>query len=112
MTDVANFGEFQKAGQKGFEAAVDTYGRFNKAFQALAARTTENAKKAFEDSVHTFEQIMSAKSVEQVIEIQTQYVKRAYDNFVAEVSKFSEWYSVVIQDASKPVAQPIKKKVA
>jgi len=55
---------------------------------------------------------MSAKSVEQVIEIQTQYVKRAYDNFVAEVSKFSEWYSGVIQDASKPVAQPIKKKVA
>ena len=105
MTDVANFGEFQKAGQKGFEAAVDTYG-------ALAARATENAKKAFEDSVHTFEQIMSAKSVEQVIEIQTQYVKRAYDNFVAEVSKFSEWYSGVIQDASKPVAQPIKKKVA
>ena len=112
MTDVANFGEFQRVGQKGFEAAVESYGRFNRAFQALAARTTENAKKAFEDTVHTFEQIMNAKSVEQVVEIQSQYLQRAYDNFVAEVSKFGEWYAGVVQDASKPVAQPVKKKGA
>jgi hypothetical protein len=110
MTDVANFGEFRKVGQKGFEAAVDTYGRFSRAFQALASRTSENAKRAFEDSVHTFEQIMGAKSVQQVIEIQSQYVQRAYNNFVAEVSKFGEWYADVVEDASKPVERPIKKK--
>jgi hypothetical protein len=98
-------------GQKGFEAAVDSYGKFNRAFQAFANRATENAKKAFEDTFHTFEQIMNAKSVEQVVELQSQYLQRAYDNFVAEVSKFSEWYAGVMQDASKPLAQPNKKKV-
>src|SRR5262245_40909199 len=64
--------------------------QFSRAFQALAARSTENTKKAFEDSVSTFEQIMNAKSAEQVVEIQSQYLRRAYDNFVAEVSKFGE----------------------
>jgi phasin family protein len=108
MTDVADFAEFQKAGQKGFEAAVDSYGRLNRAFQALAARTTENAKKAFEDTTRTWEQLISAKSIEQVIEIQSQYAKRTYDNFVAEVSKFGEWYADVVQDASKPVEQAVK----
>jgi hypothetical protein len=120
MTDVANFSEFQKVGQKGFEAAVDIYGKFNRAVQALAARTTENAKRAFEDTFHTFEQIMNAKSVEKVLEVQSQYVQRAYDNFVAEVSHFGEWYTGLVRDASKPgeqpnkkpVEQPIKKKVA
>jgi phasin family protein len=112
MTDVAHFAEFQKAGQKGFEAAVDSYARFNRAFQALATRTAENAKKAFEDTFSTFEQIMNAKSVERVVELQSQYLQRAYENFVAEVSKFGEWYAGVVQDASKPVAQSIKKKVA
>jgi hypothetical protein len=112
MTDLANFAEFQKVGQKGFEAAVDSYGRFNRAVQALAARSTENAKKAFEDTFRTFEQIMNAKSVEQVVEIQSQYLRRAHDNFVAEVSKFGDWYADTIQDASKPVAPPIKKKIA
>jgi hypothetical protein len=47
-----------------------------------------------------------------VIEIQSQYAKRTYDNFVAEVSKFGEWYADVVQDASKPAAQAIKKKIA
>jgi N-glycosylase/DNA lyase len=60
MTDVANFVEFQKVGQRGFEAAVESYGRFNRAVQALAARTTENAKKAFEDTTRTWEQLIGA----------------------------------------------------
>jgi hypothetical protein len=111
MGDVA-YGEFQKVGQRGFEAAVDAYEKWHRAFQALATRTTENAKKAFEDTTHTFEQLLSAKSLEQVIEIQSQYAKRTYDNFVAEASKLGEWYVGLIQNASKPVAQPIKKKVA
>ena len=55
---------------------------------------------------------MNAKSVEQVVELQSQYVQRAYNNFVAEASKFGEWYAGVVRDASKPVEQPIKKKVA
>jgi len=112
MTDVANFGDFQRVGQKGFEAAFDAYVKFNRAFQALATRTTENAKKAFEDTTRTFEQLLGAKSIEQVIEIQSQYAKRAYDNFVAEASKLGEWYVGLVQDASKPVEQPIKKKIA
>jgi len=74
MTDVA-YGEFQKVGQRGFEAAVDAYENWHRAFQALATRTTENAKKAFEDTTRTFEQLLGAKSIEQVIEIQSQYAK-------------------------------------
>lgn len=70
------------------------------------------AKKAFEDTTRTWEQIVGAKSIEQVIEIQSQYAKRTYDNFVAEASKFGEWYVGLVQDASKPVEQAVKKKVA
>jgi phasin family protein len=99
-------------GQKGFEAAVESYGRFNRGFQALAARTTENAKKAFEDTTRTWEQLIGAKSIEQVIEIQSRYVKRMYDNSVAEASKLGEWYVGLVQDASKPVEQAVKKKLA
>jgi hypothetical protein len=107
-----SFAEFQRVGQKGFEAAVDSYARFNRAFQAFATRTADNSKKTFEDTFSTFEQIMNAKSVERVVELQSQYLQRAYENFVAEVSKFGDWYAGMMRDASKPVEQPIKKKVA
>jgi len=120
MTDIANFAEFQKLGQNGFDAAVHSYSEWNKALQALATRLTENTKKAFEDTTRTWEQIVGAKSIDQVIDIQSQYAKRAYDNFVAEASKLGEWYVSLVQDASKraeeavknPVEQSIKRKVA
>jgi hypothetical protein len=113
MSDFAKFGEeFQKLGQKGFDAAVHSYETGHKALQTLATRITENAKKAFEDTTRTFEQIVGAKSFEQVIEIQSQYVKRTYDNFVAEASKLNEWYVAFVRDASKPFEQAAKVKKA
>jgi hypothetical protein len=117
MSDVARIGdEFQKFGQKGFDAAVHSYGEWNKALQTLATRITENSKKAFEDSTRTWEQLVGAKSIEQVIEIQSQYAKRSYDNFVAEASRLGEWYVSFVQNAArqfeKPVEQLVKKKVA
>jgi hypothetical protein len=113
MTDVANFAEFQKVGQKGFDAAVHSYGEWNKALQTLATRITENTKKAFEDSTRTWEQLVGAKSIEQVIEIQSQYAKRSYDNFVAEASRLGEWYVSFVQDASRPfdkTLEPVSKR--
>jgi hypothetical protein len=116
MTDFAGFGdEFQKIGQKGFDAAVHSYGEWNKALQALATRVTENTKKGFEDATRTWEQLVGAKSIEQVIEIQSQYAKRTYDNFVAEASKLGEWYVSFVQDASKSFEKPFeaaKKRAA
>ena len=40
-----------------------------------------------QDTARTWEQPIGAKSVEQVIGIQSQYAKRAYDAYVAEASK-------------------------
>ena len=37
------------------------------------------SKKAFEDGTRAFEQLIGAKSVEQAIEIQSQYAKKAFE---------------------------------
>jgi hypothetical protein len=103
MTDAVKIGEtFQKLSQEGFDAAVQSYSEAQKGFRALANRVTENNKKAFEDTTHAFEQLLGAKSLEQVIEIQSQYAKRAYDNYVAEASKLTELYVEVLRSATKP----------
>ena len=84
------FEEFQKVGKDGFDAAVRSFGEMNKAFQAIAAEVTDYSKKAFEDSTRAFEQLIGAKSIEQAIEIQSQYAKKAYDTYVAGMSKIGE----------------------
>ncbi len=106
------FEEFQKVGKDGFDATVRSFGEVNKGFQAIAAEITDYSKKAFEDSTRAFEQLIGAKSIEQAIEIQSQYAKKAYDAYVAEMSKLGEMYVGLAKDAYKPVEAAFTKKVA
>jgi hypothetical protein len=104
------FEDFQKVGKDGFDAAVRSFGEVNKGFQAIAAEVTDYSKKAFEDSTRAFEQLIGAKSVEQAVEIQSQYAKKAYDTYVTEVSKLGEMYAGLAKDAYKPVEAAFTKK--
>ncbi|MEX1059824.1 MAG: phasin family protein [Methyloceanibacter sp.] len=106
------FEEFQKVGKDGFDAAVRSFGEMNKGFQAIAAEVTDYSKKAFEDSTRAFEQLIGAKSIEQAVEIQSQYAKKAYDTYMAEMSKIGEMYVGLAKDAYKPVEAALAKKVA
>jgi phasin family protein len=106
------FEEFQKIGKDGFDAAVRSFGEVNKGFQAIAAEVTDYSKKAFEDGTRAFEQLIGAKSIQQAVEIQSQYAKKAYDTYVAEMSKLGEMYVGLAKDAYKPVEVALSKKVA
>ena len=106
------FEEFQKVGKDGFDAAVKSFGEMNKGFQAIAAEVTDYSKKAFEDGTRAFEQLIGAKSVEQAVEIQSTYAKKAYDTYIAEMSKLGEMYVGLAKDAYKPVEAALSKKAA
>jgi phasin family protein len=101
--------ESQKFGKEGFDAALRSYGELNKGFQVIAAKATDYTKKSFEDATRAFEQLLGAKSIEQAIEIQSAYAKKAYDAWVAEATKLSELYVNLARDAYKPVEQAVKK---
>ena len=106
------FEDFQKVGKDGFDAAVKSFGEMNKGFQAIAAEVTDYSKKAFEDGTRAFEQLIGAKSVEQAVEIQSTYAKKAYDTYIAEMSKIGEMYAGLARDAYKPVETTLTKKVS
>jgi hypothetical protein len=97
MTDYTDFTKF---GTEGFMKAV---GDWNKSWQAIAAEMTDYSKRAFEDGTSTFQQLASAKSIEQAFEIQQSYAKRAYDDYMHQMSKLGSMYSSMAKDAYKPV---------
>ena len=61
------------------------------------------------DGTRAFEQLLGAKSFEQVIEIQSQYARMAYEAHVAELSKLGEMYASLTRNAYKPVEQVAAK---
>jgi phasin family protein len=104
--------DFQKMGKDNYDAMVRSYGDLNKGFQAIAASWAEFSKRSFEDATRAWEQMIGAKSLESAMEIQTNYAKNAYDNWMAEMSKIGEMYSSTARDAYKPVEKTMEKHKA
>ena len=88
-----NFEDFQKLNQSNVDATMKVFGEWNKGWQAIAAEMTDYTKRSFEESTATFEKLLSVKSVEQAIEIQTGFAKRAYDGYMHQLSKLGGMYA-------------------
>ncbi|WP_296201775.1 phasin family protein [uncultured Hyphomicrobium sp.] len=100
---INNLQDIQKISQTNVDTALKIFGDWNKGWQAIAAEMTDYSKRAFEDGTATFEKLVSAKSVEQAVEIQTSLAKRAYDDYMHQLSKIGGMYSSLAKDAYKPV---------
>ena len=104
--------EYQRLSKDSFDAATRSFGEVNKGFQAIAAEMTDYSKRTFDDVFRAWEQLLTAKSLDQVIEIQSQYAKKAYDTHMSEMSKLGEMYVSLARNAYKPVEQAVAKKAA
>ena len=111
MSDEANrMGhQAQERVQSGFEAAGRSFSEANRGFQALAAEMMNYSKAAFDDAIRTWEQLIGVKSVEQAIQIQSEYAKRVYENHMTELSKLGEMTVGMVRDASKQVEETSRK---
>jgi phasin family protein len=112
MADEANrMGQqYQEWVQSGFEAASSSFTEANKGFQALAAEMMQYSKAAFDDATRTWERLISVKSLEQAIQIQSDYAKRVYENHMAEMKKLGEMTVGMVRDASARVEDATRKQ--
>jgi hypothetical protein len=100
---VKPFEDMQKMNQFGIDATMKMMGEWGKNWQAIAAEMTDYTKRSFEDGTQTLEKLMSAKSVEQAFEIQSTYAKRAYDDYMHQMTKIGTMYSELAKDAYRPI---------
>lgn len=105
MTVTAGFDDVQKATKDNFDITVRSFGEMNRGFSAIAVEVSDFTKKAFEDGTKTFEKLIGARSLEQVVDIQTTYAKKSYEEYVAQMSKLGEMYVGLAKDAYRPFEQ-------
>ena len=109
---IQSFDQFQKFGQDNLDATVKALGAFSNNAQAIAAETAEFAKKSFEHSSSTIEKLFGVRTLDKAVEIQTDYVKSAYDNLVNQSAKMGALYSALATEAFKPYEGLLNKKQA
>jgi hypothetical protein len=96
------FDQIQKLGKDNADAALKSFGAVSKGAQAIAVESADFAKKSFEQGTATIEKLIGAKTVEKAIEIQTDYVRSAYEGMVAQSTKIGELYASLAKDVFKP----------
>jgi hypothetical protein len=97
------FEDFQKLNQDNLDKTVKLFGEWNKGWQAIAAEMSDYTKRSFEDSTATFEKLLAAKSLEQAMEIQTSYVKRAYDDYMQQMMRLGSMFADLTKETYKPM---------
>lgn len=97
------FEDMQKLGQGNVKSALKMFGEWTKGWQAITAESTDYMKRSFEDSTQTMEKLMSVRSMEQALEIQSSYAKRAYEDYMHQVQKVSGMYGEFAKEAYRPL---------
>ena len=112
MTEQFKTDDLQKVSKEGFDAAVRVYTETSKGWQAMATELAAYFKKAFENATTNFEKLIGVTSVEEAIEIQSQYAKKVYADHIVQVTKLTEIYLSLARSAYGPGEKMAAKKVA
>jgi hypothetical protein len=104
-----NTDDMQKFGKGSMDIATNAAGAWGKAAQAIAVEFVDYTKKSAEASAAAWEKLLGAKSLDKAIEIQTEYLRSSYEDFVAEAAKFGELYTDMARQAYQPFESALRK---
>jgi phasin family protein len=107
-----NFEDANRKSKETMDTMLKSYASLATAFQAIATEAADYSKKSFEDSVAHIEKISSVRSIEAAVELQTGFVKSAYEGYVAEATKIGEMYADLAKNSYKPYEAPAAKTPA
>ncbi len=106
---VMDFENLQKLGNGGVEAAASAASSFAGSFQMFAAEATDYSKKSLESGSAFIEKLRGAKSLESAIQIQSDYAKSAYAEFLAYLVKMSDLYCNLFKRGATPIEKAAAK---
>jgi hypothetical protein len=100
---MSNFQDTKAFGTAPFEAFSTVTGSSSKGLQAIMAETIDYSSKSFEKSRAHFEKLMGVKKIDEAIQLQSDFAKSAFEDFIAQATKIGELYSSLAQEAFKPI---------
>ncbi|MBY0421318.1 MAG: phasin family protein [Parvularculaceae bacterium] len=99
---ISGFAEFNKAS---LEAMMAAAGALSRGVERAASENTAFMKGAYEDGVAAFKAAASSKSAQEIIDIQSDYVRTAVGKNMAQLTRMSEHWTATAKEASEPLTQ-------
>ena len=89
--------------KQNLEALVASVTVATKGAETLGAQAIAYSKKSIEDTVAAAKTLQGAKSLQEVIELQTAFAKTALEAYLAEVNRASEIVSASVKESLVPL---------
>jgi len=99
--------DFNSDSKKNLEAVVASLTAATKGAETLGAQMMAYSKKSFEDQVAAAKSLTGAKSVQEVVELQTSFAKTALEGYIAELNKASEIVASSVKDSFSPINERV-----
>ena len=100
---IAGYDSVLGYGKDTAEALVQSATVAGKGAETLNNEIYAYAKQSLEDSITAGKAVLAAKSVHEAIEIQTGFAKTAFENYVAELTKFNRLFTATAKDSFAPL---------
>jgi phasin family protein len=110
--DIMTTEDMQKYGKESMEMAMTSFGAWTRSAQAIMAEVADYSKKSVEGSAATWEKLLAAKSMDKAMQVQSEFLKSSYEDFVAEATKLGELYVDLAKETYKPFEGAIAKVTA
>jgi phasin family protein len=104
---LAALGEVNAHSKKNLEASVASVTAATKGAEALGAQAMAYSKKAMEDHVAAAKSLTTAKSVQEVVELQTAYAKSWLEAYIAQMNRATETVSASVKDCFQPINERV-----
>ena len=96
------FEDIQKIGKENVDFALKSVDAVTRGWQAIAAEAADYSRRSFEAGSAAIEKLLASKSLDRAVEVQSEFVRSAYEGYVGQVTKVGEIVSDMARGAYKP----------
>ncbi|MBI1199740.1 MAG: phasin family protein [Phenylobacterium sp.] len=104
---LAALNEMNSHSKQNLEAIVASATASAKGAEALGAQAMAFSKAVFDTQVSAAKSLAGAKSVQEVVELQTAFAKSALETYMSEFGKMSETVSSSVKESMKPLNERV-----
>jgi hypothetical protein len=112
-----NLDDMQKVTKVSLDMTMKSFELAAKNAQTIATEMTDYTKRSFEKSTKTLNELLGAKSLDKVMEVQSDFAKSAYEDYFTQAAKIGKLCTDFSQEAFRPyetftAKQPTKQRAA
>jgi phasin family protein len=107
----AGLTELNIQGKHNLEAIVASAAAAQKGVETLSAQSAAFTRKSWEDGVAAAQSMSQARSIQELLELQTTWAKSATEAYLAEVTKATDVLTASVKNSFKPINERVTASV-